>query len=246
MEHFPISVTLLANAGVCIGYRGMTLLLDGIFGREGNPFSPLPADCRQKMCRGEPPFEKLDCLLFTHFHPDHFSPEMTMQIVGSRPVRALFFPEDEAEPVQELAYFLRRRDIPFVQLSHTTDHTVWRLGEHIRLQAFRTQHLGQEFYEVPHVCYRISFDGREVLFTADTDYLHETLAQISGTALEAAFVNPLFSRRSLINACFTARSRRSTSVCITSPSGRTTACTCARACAGGSPLRGQSTCGFSP
>ena len=59
-----------------------------------------------KMCRGEPPFEKLDCLLFTHFHPDHFSPEMTMQIVGSRPVRALFFPEDEAEPVQELAYFL--------------------------------------------------------------------------------------------------------------------------------------------
>lgn len=50
MEHFPISVTLLANAGVCIGYRGMTLLLDGIFGREGNPFSPLPADCRQKMC----------------------------------------------------------------------------------------------------------------------------------------------------------------------------------------------------
>ena len=99
MEHFPISVTLLANAGVCIGYRGMTLLLDGIFGREGNPFSPLPADCRQKMCRGEPPFEKLDCLLFTHFHPDHFSPEMTMQIVGSRPVRALFFPEDEAEPV---------------------------------------------------------------------------------------------------------------------------------------------------
>ena len=30
MEHFPISVTLLANAGVCIGYRGMTLLLDGI------------------------------------------------------------------------------------------------------------------------------------------------------------------------------------------------------------------------
>ena len=57
MEHFPISVTLLANAGVCIGYRGMTLLLDGIFGREGNPFSPLPADCRQKMCRGEPPFE---------------------------------------------------------------------------------------------------------------------------------------------------------------------------------------------
>lgn len=45
--------------------------------------------------------------------------------------------------MQELAYFLRRRDIPFVQLSHTTDHTVWRLGEHIRLQAFRTRTWGR-------------------------------------------------------------------------------------------------------
>ena len=95
MERFPISITLLANAGVRIGYRGMTLLLDGVFGREGNPFSPMPAGCWQKMCRGEPPFEQLDCLLFTHFHPDHFSPEMTMELVEDRPVKALFFPEDE-------------------------------------------------------------------------------------------------------------------------------------------------------
>lgn len=192
MERFPISVTLLANAGVYISYRGTAILLDGIFGREGNPFSTLPAGCWQKMCRGEPPFEQLDCLLFTHFHPDHFSPEMTMELVGSRPVKALFFPADGAPQVQALEYFLRRREIPFARLTHETEHAVWQLGEHIRLRAFRTQHLGKEFYEVPHVCYRISFDGREVLFTADTDYLHETLAQVDGVPLEAAFVNPLF------------------------------------------------------
>ena len=51
---------------------------------------------------------------------------------------------------------------------------------------------GQKFTGVPHVCYRIAFDGREVLFTADTDYLHESLTQVAGVSLEAAFVNPLF------------------------------------------------------
>ena len=42
MERFPIRVTLLANAGVLIRYRGVSLLLDGIFGQKDNPFSPLP------------------------------------------------------------------------------------------------------------------------------------------------------------------------------------------------------------
>lgn len=192
MERFPISITLLANAGVRISYRGMTLLLDGVFGQEGNPFSPLPAGCWEKMCHGEPPFEQLDCLLFTHFHPDHFSPEMTMELMRNRAVKALFFPEDGAPQVQDLEHFLQRRKIPCASLSQRTDHAVWQIGDHIRLQAFRTQHLGPEFYAVPHVCYRIAFDGREVLFTADTDYLHETLTQVDGVPLEAAFVNPLF------------------------------------------------------
>ena len=37
MERFPIRVTLLANAGVLIRYRGVSLLLDGIFGQKDNP-----------------------------------------------------------------------------------------------------------------------------------------------------------------------------------------------------------------
>ena len=52
MERFPIRVTLLANAGVLIRYRGVSLLLDGIFGQKDNPFSPLPEGCREAMLRG--------------------------------------------------------------------------------------------------------------------------------------------------------------------------------------------------
>ena len=74
MDRYPIGVTLLANAGVLIRYRDTALLLDGLFGRKDNPFSLLPPGCREAMLRGEPPFERLDYLLFTHYHPDHFDP----------------------------------------------------------------------------------------------------------------------------------------------------------------------------
>ena len=46
-----VHVTLIANAGVLLEYRGTTLLLDGIYGAEGHPFSNLSAD----VWKGSPP-----------------------------------------------------------------------------------------------------------------------------------------------------------------------------------------------
>ena len=146
MDRYPIRITLLANAGVLIRYRDTALLLDGLFGRKDNPFSLLPPGCREAMLRAEPPFERLDYLLFTHYHPDHFDPEMAaIQI----------------EPG-------------------------------ISVQAFMVPHLGEEYRAVPHVCYLLTFDGRRVLFTADSDYLHEDFSRLADTPLYAVFLNPLF------------------------------------------------------
>jgi L-ascorbate metabolism protein UlaG (beta-lactamase superfamily) len=200
MERFPIRVTLLANAGVLIRYRGVSLLLDGIFGQKDNPFSPLPEGCREAMLRGEPPFQELDYLLFSHYHPDHFAPEMVRRLLERRPVRGLFYPRDDAPEVRQLSGWLRQEVIPCVLLSHKTDRAVIQIEPHISVQAFMTAHLGQEYRDVPHACYLLTFDGRRVLFTADTDYLHETLSHLSGTHLDAVFLNPLFYQ-----ACFNRR-----------------------------------------
>ena len=88
-----LRVTLISNAGLLLEYDGITLLLDGIYGREGHPFSNLAPETWRKLTAGEPPFEKVDYLLFSHAHPDHFSPEMTMEFLCRREVKGVFLPQ---------------------------------------------------------------------------------------------------------------------------------------------------------
>lgn len=103
MERHPIRVTLLANAGVLLQYRGTSLLLDGVFGKNGNPFSVLPGGCWDALLREDPPFERLDYLLFSHHHPDHFAPRMVQELLEHRAVKGLFYPEDSAPEVRGLS-----------------------------------------------------------------------------------------------------------------------------------------------
>lgn len=192
MERHPIRVTLLANAGVLLQYRGVSLVLDGIFGKKDNPFSLLPTGCWDAMLRGGAPFQRLDYLLFSHYHPDHFAPEMVQELLQRRAVKGLFYPEDSAPQVRSLSGWLRQRGVPCMLLDHRTDRAVVRIEPDISVQAFMVPHLGEEYRDVPHVCYELCFDGRRLLFTADSDYLHEDFSRLADTPLEAVFLNPLF------------------------------------------------------
>ena len=192
MDRYPIRVTLLANAGVLIRYRDTALLLDGLFGRKDNPFSLLPPGCREAMLRAEPPFERLDYLLFSHYHPDHFAPRMVQELLEHRAVKGLFYPEDSAPEVRGLSDWLRQWGVPCVLLSRRTDRAAIQIEPDISVQAFMVPHLGEEYRDVPHVCYLLRFDERRVLFTADSDYLHEDFLRLADTPLDAVFLNPLF------------------------------------------------------
>ena len=187
-----VHVTLIANAGVLLEYRGTTLLLDGIYGAEGHPFSNLSADVWQQLLEGKPPFGNIDYLLFSHAHPDHCSPQMTKEYLLRRKVKGVFFPNTRSVRESGLPELLKEGKIPAVLLSGETDRAVFRIEPHITVRAFTTLHLDETFRHVHHFCYLISFDEKHMLFTADVDYIHEDLSQIRRFPLRAAFVNPLF------------------------------------------------------
>lgn len=187
-----IRVTLVANAGVLIEYGGIRLLLDGIFGSQGHPFSNLKPEIWEKMLAGESPLGKIDYLLFTHAHPDHFSPELTMEYLRRRKVKGMFIPNSHKVAKSGLDRFLQEAQIPAVVLSHDTDHAAYRIEPEITVRAFSTRHLDEKFADVHHYCYLLTLGDKHLLFTADVDYVNETLAQVRDLPLRCMFVNPLF------------------------------------------------------
>lgn len=187
-----LRVTLLANAGLLLRYDGVTLLLDGIYGGEGHPFSTPSPELLERLSAGQPPFAQLDYLLFTHAHPDHFSPELTLACLRRRRVKGVFLPETRAVRESGLADFLRENGIPAVFLSESTDRASYRIEPGVTVRAFHTRHLDKLYWHVHHFCYLLTFGEKRVLICADTDYTSETLSQVGDAPLRAAFVNPLF------------------------------------------------------
>lgn len=191
MANHLVRVTLSSNAGLILEYQGTKLLLDGIYGAKGHPFSNL-GDRWEKMLSGAAPYDNIDYLLFTHEHPDHFTPAMVLAYLKARKIKGLFLPEGTGESRTRLISYITENRIPCVPLSSQTQRAAFRIAPQIQVRALSTLHLDKKFRDVPHYCYLISFGDKHVLFTADVDYTAETFSAVGTLSLRAAFINPLF------------------------------------------------------
>lgn len=187
-----IEVTLLANAGLIFKYNEIVLMVDGVFGPKGHMWSHLSDEDWDGMLNGLDPFKKIDYLLFTHVHPDHFSPTLTLELLHKRKVKGLFFPDTLGYSIGRLKAYLKEENIPAVLLQKLTDNASFQIEPEICVRAFSTFHLDEKYHGIPHFCYILSLDKKNVFIAGDIDYINETLWQLNQIELEAAFVNPYF------------------------------------------------------
>ena len=180
-----VRATLISNAGLLLEYRGVKLLVDAIY-HTTDPFSNPPPAVWSAMLAGEPPFDGVDTLLFTHDHPDHFSPERLMQYLRYRTVRQVVLPVMEPQHWEILQPFLEERRIQWTLLTARMQTADFQIPGGTVIRPYFTRHIDKAFWNV------ISFGEKHVLLTADVDYTIETFEQISRVYINAAFVNPLF------------------------------------------------------
>jgi L-ascorbate metabolism protein UlaG (beta-lactamase superfamily) len=69
-----LEITHIANEGVLIASGDKQVLIDGLY-REYRGYAVLPAPEREKIETAQAPFDKIDLVLVSHLHLDHFHPE---------------------------------------------------------------------------------------------------------------------------------------------------------------------------
>lgn len=188
----PIQVTLVANAGLLLRYQDASILLDALFSGESCSFcAPSPAT-RERLLHGDPPFDSVDYVLFTHLHEDHFSEALTREFLLSHRVKGLMLPSSARLEQQGFFDFVKESGIPCHVLTGDTCKAEFRLSDEIQISAFHTLHLDEKYRDVLHFCYLISCGEKKLLFTSDVDYTREQFSFLGAEPLRAAFVNPLF------------------------------------------------------
>jgi len=191
-----IDITLVANAGVLVEHAGRGLLVDGIHHEEGHPFSKVPESDLERMRDRSAPFANLEYLLFSHEHPDHFTPGRVQELVQSGRTKGLFLPDEPAgtPALSRLLDQLRRQGVAHRRFSLEPGRSRhFTLGYDLMVTAIGTRHMGPQYQDVRNHCYLLSLGGLRVLFTADGDHVAEYYeSALRGVSLDAVFVNPIF------------------------------------------------------
>ena len=186
-------MTYIVNAAVLLEYKGIKLLVDGIFDEKGHCFSNLSIEQWANMKEGDEEFSNIDYLLFTHEHGDHFSPVRVMEYLDHQMPKAIFLPKKGDLELNALQRKVEELNIPCALLDEDLCRkTIFKPEKDISIKVFHMRHLDKIYWNVPHFCYFLEFGEKKILITSDVDFNFETFEKLQNVALDAVFINPLF------------------------------------------------------
>lgn len=80
-----VEVVFLANEGVLLRGGGRGVLIDGCVREPYAGYGAVPDEVWRKLLAAEAPFERLDLVLVSHTHRDHFQAEAARELLLARP-----------------------------------------------------------------------------------------------------------------------------------------------------------------
>ncbi len=84
-----VEVVFLANEGVLLRGGGRAVMIDGCVREPYAGYGAVPDDVWRRLLAAEPPFERLDLVLVSHAHRDHFQPAAARELLLARPTARL-------------------------------------------------------------------------------------------------------------------------------------------------------------
>ncbi len=96
-----VEITYIANEGVLISSSGKQVLIDGLHREYQRAYAFLPPAEREKIETAKAPFDKIDLILVSHRHLDHFHPESIGLHLQHNPKALLVSSQQVVEEVEK-------------------------------------------------------------------------------------------------------------------------------------------------
>jgi L-ascorbate metabolism protein UlaG (beta-lactamase superfamily) len=190
-----VEISYIANDGFMIATESKKILVDALF---RNPFgySDTPKKAFEKVLKTQPPFERIDLILFSHAHRDHFEPGMSLQALAAHQEAVLvgnegLIKELQQQPGAEYQDLTSRVH----NLNPEWGKVITRTLKGIKLRIFPVNHAdsSQEYVTLAYV---IELNGIRILHLGDiyppANVDHFKKYALEKIGIDIAFIDPFF------------------------------------------------------
>jgi len=185
-----ITVRYIANEGVLIASADKQILIDGLH-REYKPAYLFPPPEMQAVLENaRAPYDKINVLLVSHVHLDHFHPHSIGQYLKSNP-GSILASSDQA--VGEVAKNFAEHEKVRSQIKPITHE--WKKSSEInqggiKIKFLGLRHSGENFKGIQNLGHVIEIGGRKLLHIGDADMTVENFAafHLAKERIDVAFI----------------------------------------------------------
>ncbi|MBA4318200.1 MAG: hypothetical protein C0412_07350 [Flavobacterium sp.] len=162
-----IEVTYIANSGFLIEMGNKKILIDALF-KNGLNYYPAPSlETRNNMVKGIAPFNNINLVLTTHFHPDHCDAEMMTDFLKNNP-SAFGVATALAIKGMKFSETTNSKSPKFISITPDLYSSLDTTLNGIKLKVLRLRHSGSDGKE-ENVGFLVKVAGLTIFHSGDSD-----------------------------------------------------------------------------
>lgn len=154
----------VSNAGVLMNLGKKKILIDGLCSNGFELYKETPANISKDIILGIPPYDRIDLILITHHHQDHFDPALITEYIRNGGTAAIVSTEAAIAMLKKRLH--PEQSDKLIALDILPGQSLKFTEAGIDVEAFSMAHYGKEYQEVRNLAFLIK-DKARVLHVGD-------------------------------------------------------------------------------